>query len=186
MTILRTVTTVKGVAASTTLDANTAGVGTKAVVSTAIISTDTASSQDVLTYGSGLAGDAIESTLIKTQVAADALAAYLSGTQTTTPELVTFTIDNDSSARLDTIRDVDLNDRVVATEAVTGTSVDGFVESIEHHVTNGGNQHELVLMVSARQRMMGVYSASAGTAYSLSTYTAASPVEPPAYAVYGY
>lgn len=185
MTLLKTLVTVKGIAASTTLNANTASVGTDATLTAAIVSTDAAPTTDVLKYGAGLAGDAIESTLIKTQATADNLAAYLSSVSTMVPELVTFTIDNDSSTRLDQIRDIDLNDRIVATEAVTGTTVDGFVESIEHIISNAGNKHELKIMVSARQRMIGIYSTS-GAPYALSLYSAANPVEPPPYAVYGY
>ena len=186
MTIIRTVTTVKGVASTTSLNTDTAKVGTDAVVSSNFTSSVNASTADVLTYGSGLASDAIESVLIKTQVAADALAAYLAGTQTNLPELVSFLIDNDSSARLDQIRDIDLNDRISATENVTGTTVDGFVEQIEHVITNAGNKHTLRLLVSSRTRMVGVYSTSAADKYALSTYSAANPTEPPAYAVYGY
>lgn len=186
MTIIRTVTTVKSVASTTSLQTNTASVGTEATVAAALTSTQSAPTNDILTYGSGLASDAIESTLIKTQVAADALAAYLAGTQTTVPELVSFVIDNDSTTRLDQIRDIDLNDRISATEDVTGTNVDGFVEQIEHVITNGGNKHQLRVLVSARARMMGVYSTSSVDKYALSTYSAANPTEPPAYAVYGY
>lgn len=186
MTILRTTTTVKGVAATTSLQTNTASVGTEATVAAAITSSRAAPIDDVITYGTNLASDAIESTLIKTQASADALAAYLAGTQTQVPELVTFVLDNDSTTRLDQIRDIDLNDRITATEDVTGTTVDGFVEQIEHVITNGGNKHELRVMVSSRSRMVGVYSASSVDKYALSSYSADNPSEPPAYAVYGY
>lgn len=186
MTILRTVTTVKGVAATTSLQTDTAKVGTDAVVSSNFTSSKSAPTADVLTYGAGLASDAIESTLIKTQVAADDLAAYLAGTQTSLPELVSFVIDNDSSARLDQIRDIDLNDRISATENVTGTTVDGFVEQIEHVITNAGNKHTLRLLVSSRTRMVGIFSPDSGTRYSLSTWVSDSQTEPPAYAVFGY
>lgn len=186
MTILRTVSTVKAVSATTSLQTDTSKVGTDATITATITSTKSASTQDVNTYGVNLAGDAIETTLVKTQVDADALAAYLAGTMVNVPELVGFTIDNDSSARLDQIRDIDLNDRISATESVTGTSVDGFVEQIEHVITNGGNKHTLRVLVSARSRMVGIYSASAADKYALSTYSSDSPKEPPAYAVYGY
>lgn len=186
MTILRTTTTVKGIAATTSLQTNTASVGTDATVSASVTSSRSAPISDVLTFGTGLASDAIESTLIKTQVAADDLAAYLAGTQTTVPELVSFVLDNESSTRLDQIRDIDLNDRISATEAVTGTTVDGFVEQIEHVITNGGNKHELRVMVSSRMRMIGIFSNTVGDAYSLSTFSADNPVEPPACAVFGY
>lgn len=186
MTILRTITTIKGIASTTSLQTNTANVGTDATVVASITSSRSAPIGDVVTYGTNLASDAIESTLIKTQVAADALAAYLAGTQTTVPELVSFTLDNDSTTRLDQIRDIDLNDRITATEDITGTTVDGFVEQIEHVITNGGNKHELKVMVSSRSRMVGVYSASSSDKYALSTYSLDNPTEPPAYAVYGY
>lgn len=186
MTILRTTTSVKGIAATTSLQTNTASVGTDATVAAAITSSRSAPISDVLTYGTNLASDAIESVLIKTQVAADDLASYLAGTQTLVPELVSFVLDNDSSARLDQIRDIDLNDRITATESVTGTTVDGFVEQIEHVITNGGNKHELRVMVSSRSRMIAIFSASAVDKYSLSTFSADNPIEPPAYAVFGY
>jgi hypothetical protein len=186
VTILRTITTVKTLDSTSSLQTNTASGGTDTTYSASLTSTKSASVADTTTYGVNLAGDAIETTLIKTQVAADALAAYLAGTMVNVSELVAYTIDNDSSARLDQIRDIDLNDRISATESVTGTTVDGFVEQIEHVITNGGNKHSLRVMVSARSRMMGVYSASSSDKYALSTYSANSPVEPPAYAVYGY
>lgn len=186
MTLLRTVTTVKSVAATTSLQTDTSKVGPDATVTASVTSTKSAPTTDTTLYGVNLSGAAIETTLIKTQVGADALAAYLAGTMVNVPELVGFTIDNDSSARLDQIRDLDLNDRVTATESVTGTTVDGFVEQIEHVITNAGNKHTLRVLVSARSRMMGVYSTSSVDKYALSTYSSDSPSEPPAYAVYGY
>ena len=185
MTIVRTVTTIKGLAATTTLNTNTAAVGTDAVVSSSITSSQPASKSDLLVYGSGFAADAIETTLIKTQSSADALAAFLSNTLTSIPELVSVTIDNSTTAQLTQIMNIDLNARVIATESVSGTSLDGFVESIEHVISEGGNKHQLTMLLSSRQRMIGIYSTS-GAPYALSLYSAANPVEPPAYAVYGY
>ena len=122
----------------------------------------------------------------QTQAQADALAAYLASTSATEAPLVRITLDNDSTTRLQQIRDVELNDRVIATEAITGGTLDGFVEQVTHRITNGGLRHECELVIGARTRMVGIYSASAGDAYSLSTYTADSPTEPPPYATYGF
>jgi hypothetical protein len=149
----------------------------------------TASVDTSLVYGSGIEGATVQTPVVNA-TNADALAAYLANTTDATSPLVTITLDNDTDARLAVIRDLDLNQRVSATESITGATLDGFVEQITHKITNGGLLHECSLKVSARTRMVGVYSPgtdpAGATVYALSAYTAASPTEPPPYATYGF
>lgn len=157
-----------------------------AVISGTITATEDASASDQLALGQNVTSAPTTTAFVGTQSSADALAAYLASTSATDAPLVRITLDNDSSLRLSQMRDVELNARVIATESITGATLDGFVEQVTHRITNGGLRHECELVVGARTRMVGVYSASAGDAYSLSTYSAASPTEPPPYATYGF
>lgn len=154
------------------------------------LSYKTAGTTTELTYGSGIEGATVDTPVVTTGAAADALAAYLANTSDATSPLVTITLDNDTDARLVTIRDVDLNQRIIATESITGATLDGFVEQVTHKITDGGLRHECSLKVSARTRMVGIYSPgtdpAGATVYALSAYTAASPVEPPPFATYGF
>ena len=156
----------------------------------ALLSSKTSTTTTALTYGSGIQGVALDTPVVTTAATADAIASYLANTSAATSPLVTITLDNDSDARLATIRDLDLNQRLIATESITGATLDGFVEQITHKITNGGLLHECSLKVSARTRMVGIYSPGTdpmgATVYALSTYTAASPTEPPPYATYGF
>jgi hypothetical protein len=157
-----------------------------AVIAGAITASEEAPTSDQLALGSNVAGTPTTTTFVSTQAQADALAAYLASTSATDAPLVRITLDNDSTTRLQQIRDVELNDRVIATEAITGGTLDGFVEQVTHRITNGGLKHECELVIGARTRMVGIYSASSLDAYSLSTYSAANPTEPPPYATYGF
>ena len=171
MGLLRTATTVAN---------NTTGAG---------LSFKIADTRTSLVYGDGVEGPPITSPVV-TAANADALAAYLANTSDGTTPLVGITLDGDSDARLATIRDLDLNQRVIATESVTGATLDGFVEQITHRITDGGLRHVCEVKVSARTRMVGVYSPGTdpvgATVYALSAYTAANPAEPPPYATYGF
>lgn len=156
----------------------------------ALLSEKAASTTTQLVFGSGIEGATVSTPIVTTAASADALAAYLANTTDATSPLVAITLDNDTDARLATIRDLDLNQRVSATESITGATLDGFVEQITHKITNGGLLHECSLKVSARTRMVGIYSPgtnpAGATVYALSAYTAASPTEPPPYATYGF
>lgn len=166
MAILRTRSAVRGVAVTSVEDASTA---------------------DQLTLGSNVTSAPTETSFISTQAAADNLAGYLASTAATDAPLVRITLDNESTTRLAQMRDVELNDRVIATEAITGGTLDGFVEQITHRITNGGLRHECELVIGARTRMVGVYSPdSPADPYDLSTYSADDPSEPPPYATYGF
>ena len=155
-----------------------------------VLSDKNASATTQLVFGSGIEGAAVSTPVVTTTTNADALAAYLANTTDATSPLVTITLDNDTDARLAVIRDLDLNQRVSATESITGATLDGFVEQVTHKITNGGLLHECSLKVSARTRMVGIYSPgtdpAGATVYALSAYTAASPTEPPPYATYGF
>jgi hypothetical protein len=157
-----------------------------AVIAGAITASEEASTSDQLALGSNVAGTPTTTTFVSTQAQADALAAYLASTSATDAPLVRITLDNDTTTRLQQIRDVELNDRVIATEAITGGTLDGFVEQVTHRITNGGLKHECELVIGARTRMVGIYSPDSGDQYELSTYTADSPTEPPPYATYGF
>jgi hypothetical protein len=156
------------------------------VVAPTVTSTESAGASDVLTFG-GVTSAPTATTFISTQATADALASYLASTSNTDAPIVRIKLDNDSDARLQVIRDLELNQRLVATEAITGAEVDGFVEQITHPITAGGLRHELEIVVGARTRMVGIYSPdSPADPYELSTYTADNPAEPPPYATYGF
>lgn len=157
-----------------------------AVIGDAVSAVEDAPTTDQLTLGSNVASAPTATSFISTQAAADNLAAYLAATSATDAPLVRITLDNDSTLRLSQIRDVELNDRIIATESITGATLDGFVEQVTHRITNGGLKHECELVIGARTRMVGIYSASASDAYSLSTYSADDPSEPPPYATYGF
>lgn len=168
MGVLRTATTV---ASSTT------GAG---------LAYKTAGASRSLEFGDGVEGPPISSPVI-TAANADAIAAYLANTSDGTTPLVTIRLDGDSEPRMITIRDLDLNQRVIATESVTGATLDGFVEQITHRITDGGLRHECEIRVSARTRMAGVYSPDPpADPYDLSTYSADAPAEPPPFATYGF
>ncbi len=156
------------------------------VVGTGVTSLESGSASDTLTFGD-VTSAPTATTFITTQAAADALASYLASTSNTDAPIVRIKLDNDSDVRLQVIRDLELNQRVVATEAITGAEVDGFVEQITHKITAGGLRHELEIVLGARTRMVGIYSPdSPADPYELSTYTADSPTEPPPYATYGF
>lgn len=155
-------------------------------LSSTVTATEDAPTADQLNLGSNVTGAPTQTSYVTTQAAAEALASYLASTAATDAPLVRITLDNDSSLRLSQMRDIELNSRVIATESITGATLDGFVEQITHRITNGGLRHECELVIGARTRMVGIYSASAGDAYGLSTYTADSPSEPPPYATYGF
>lgn len=154
------------------------------------LSYKTADRSAELTYGSGIESPAISTPVINSTAAADALAAYLANTSNAASPLVSITLDVDSDARAAIIRDIDLNQRVYATESVTGTTLDAFVEQVTHRISQGGLSHTCTISVTARARMVGVYSPgtdpAGATIYDLSTYSAANPAEPPPYATYGF
>jgi hypothetical protein len=157
------------------------------VVSGAVTSTEFGTISDELTNGASTTGAPVTTSFVGTQSTADALASYLANTGATESPLVRIRLDNDSDARLAIMRDLELGQRVIATEAITGAEVDGFVEQITHKITAGGLRHELEIVLGARTRMVGIYSPdSPADPYDLSTYTADSPTEPPPYATYGF
>lgn len=159
------------------------------VVAPTVSATDTSTTADVLTFGT-VTSEPTTTTFVATQATADALAAYLANTGQAEAPLVRIRLDNDTDARLDIMRDLELGQRVLAIESITGAEVDGFVEQITHRVRNGGLRHECEIVLSARTRMVGVYSPgtnpTGATVYALSAYTAADPEEPPPYATYGF
>jgi hypothetical protein len=156
------------------------------VISGAIAATEDASTADQLSLGSNVASAPTTTSFVDTQEEADNLAGYLAATAATEAPLVKITLDADSTTRLEQMRDVELNDRVIATEAITGGTLDGFVEQVTHRITNGGLRHECELVVGARTRMVGIYSPDSGDQYELATYSADNPAEPPPYATYGF
>lgn len=160
------------------------------VVAGALTATETGTVSDELTYGASTTGAPVTTSFVGTQSTADALASYLANTSTTDAPLVRIRLDNDNDARLATMRDLELGQRVIATEAITGATVDGFVEQLTHRITEGGLRHECEIVLTARTRMVGVYSPgtnpTGATVYALSAYTAANPAEPPPYATYGF
>jgi hypothetical protein len=86
-------------------------------------------------------------------------------------------IDNESEENLEVMRDIDLSDRLVAIESVTGAELDSFVEQIEHRITNGGLRHELRVLVSSRARLTGIFAddADAGDPDVFSQFTDTPP-----------
>lgn len=189
MTILRTKVVVKrvsGTGGTGTVDTNTAATGTTPVFQADSISTRQASASDLNVVGT-FTGQAIETALLATEADADAVAAYLAGVNSAYPQLATIIVDNVSTTNLETIRDIDLSDRISATENVTNAELDAFVEQIEHRITNGGLKHELRLLVSSRARLTGIFADDADAAdpdiFSQFTDT---PPEGLNYAVFGY
>ena len=157
------------------------------LVSGALTATESGTVADELTYGASTTGAPVTTSFVGTQATADALASYLANTSTTDAPLVRIRLDNDTDARLAIMRDLELGQRVIATEAITGAEVDGFVEQLTHRITEGGLRHECEIVLLARTRMVGVYSPAApADPYDLSTYTADNPAEPPPYATYGF
>jgi hypothetical protein len=157
------------------------------LVSGAVTATETGTVSDELTYGASTTGAPVTTSFVGTQSTADALASYLANTGATDAPLVRIRLDNDTDARLAIMRDLELGQRVIATEAITGATVDGFVEQITHKITAGGLRHELEIVLGARTRMVGIYSPdSPADPYELSTYSADDPSEPPPYATYGF
>ena len=185
MTILRTKVVVKRVATTSAIETSTTATGITPKFESASTSTRTASFEDSLAYGVELAGPAIETVLLGTTAAAEDVAAYLAGVNSAYPQLATITVQNDNDTRGAFIRDVDLNDRVLASENVTNTTLDSFVEQIEHRITNGGLNHELRLLVSARGRSIGIFTSDASTPDIFSQFVN-DPPDTFNYAVFGY
>ena len=157
------------------------------LVSGAVTAAESSTVSDELTYGASTTGAPVTTSFVGTQTTADALASYLANTSATDAPLVRIRLDNDTDARLAIMRDLELGQRVIATEAITGATVDGFVEQITHKITAGGLWHEMEIVLGARTRMVGVYSPdSPADPYELSTYSADDPSEPPPYATYGF
>lgn len=160
MTILRTRVTVKrvsGTGGTATVETNTAATGTTPTFQPVSLSTATAASADLIVVGD-FAGKPIETAFLATEADAEAVAAYLAGVNSAYPQLANVMLDNETDTNLETIRDVDLSDRVLAVESVTGAELDCFVEQIEHRITNGGLKHELRLLVSSRARLTGIFA----------------------------
>lgn len=185
MTILRTKVVVKRVATTSALETNTAETGTNPTLQSSTTSTRTATLEDELVYGVELAGPAIQTVLLPNAAAAEDVAAYLAGVNSAYPQLALITVQNDNDTRGAIIRDIDLNDRIVATETVTNATLDAFVEQIEHRITNGGLNHELRVLVSARGRSIGLFTDDASTPDIFSQFTD-DPPDGFNYAVFGY
>lgn len=189
MTILRTKVVVKrvsGTGGTGIVETSTAGAGTKPVFEAEGISTRLASDKDLNQVGE-FTGQAIETAFLATDADADAVAAYLAGVNSAYPQLANIILDNETTTNLETIRDIDLSDRISATESVTNAELDAFVEQIEHRITNGGLKHELRLLVSSRARLTGIFAddADAGDPDIFSQFTD-DPPEGLNYAVFGY
>lgn len=189
MTILRTKVVVKRVSGdggTGTLETSTAQVGTTPVFQADSISTRFASSSDVNLVGD-FSGSPIETAFLATEADADAVAAYLAGVNSAYPQLAYVMIDNESEENLEVMRDIDLSDRLLAIESVTGAELDSFVEQIEHRITNGGLKHELRVLVSSRARLTGIFAddADADDPDVFSQFTD-TPPEGFTYAVFGY
>lgn len=171
MALIRTAATVANYTTGAELSYKTAATGTE------------------LVYGAGIEGSPVSSPVV-TAANADALAAYLANTTDATSPLVGITLENDGDTRAAIIRDIELNQRLTATESVTGATLDGFIEQVTHRITNAGLRHTCEVKVSARTRMVGIYSPGTdpvgASVYALSAYTAANPTEPPPYATYGF
>ena len=160
MTILRTRVVVKRIATTSTVEASTSGSGTAPTFEADSTSFRNAPAESSLNFGVSITGPAIETVLLATVGDAEDLAAYLAGVNSAYPQLAEIIIQSDDDMQAAIIRDIDLNDRIIATETVTGAELDGFVEQIEHRVTNGGLNHELRLLVSARGRLIGLFAAT--------------------------
>ena len=185
MTILRTKVVVKRIATTSAIDTSAAATGTTPVFQSSTTSTRTATVEDSLAFGTELAGPAIETVLLANAAAAEDVAAYLAGVNSAYPQLATITIQNDNDTRGAIIRDIDLNDRILATETVTNAELDGFVEQIEHRITNAGLDHEVRLLVSARGRSTGIFTDDSVTPDIFSQFTD-DPPDGFNYAVFGY
>lgn len=187
MSILRTKVTVKRVSGSggtATVETSSKEIGTQPKFSAVDTSRGFASNSDLATIGE-FTGRSIETALLPTVAAAEDVASYLAGVNSAYPQLAWIIIDNVDTTRLAVIRDIDLSDRIVATESVTGATIDGFVEQIEHVVTNGGLSHQLRILVSQRARSTGIFTSDAVSPDVFSQFTD----DPPAsfnYAVFGY
>lgn len=192
MTILRTKVVVKrvsGTGGTGTVETSTAAIGTKPQFEADSISVARASSKDLNTVGE-FGGQPIETAFLATEADGEAVAAYLAGVNSAYPQLATVMLDNETTSNLETMRDVDLSDRISATESVTNAELDAFVEQIEHRITNGGLKHEVRLLVSARARLTGIFADDAdlppaGTIDIFSQFTD-DPPEGLNYAVFGY
>lgn len=189
MTILRTKVTVKRVSGNggtATVETDAGEIGTTPRFSAVTTSTKTASNEDLVTIGE-FTGSAIETAFLPTEAAAEDVAAYLAGVNSAYPQLAWIIIDNVDTTRLEVIRDIDLSDRIIAEESVTGATIDGFVEQIEHRITNGGLSHQLRILVSQRARLTGIFADDADSAnpdiYSQFTDD---PPDGFNYAVFGY
>lgn len=185
MTILRTRVVVKRVATTASVESSTQQTGTSPTFAATTTTSRSAALEDSLSYGVDLAGPAIQTVLLATTADAENVAAYLAGVNSAYPQLAEIIVQNDNDTRGAFIRDVDLNDRIIATENVTNAELDGFVEQIEHRITNGGLKHELKVLVSARGRSIGLFTSDASTPDIFSQFTD----DPPAtfnYAVFGY
>lgn len=185
MTILRTRVVVKRVPTTASVNTSTTQTGVSPTFSATTTTSRSAAAADTLVYGTELAGSAIETVLLPAVADAENVAAYLAGVNSAYPQLAEIIVQNDNDTRGAFIRDVDLNDRVVATESVTNASLDGFVEQIEHRITNGGLKHELKVLVSARGRSIGLFTSDSSTPDIFSQFV----LDPPAsfnYAVFGY
>lgn len=189
MTILRTKVVVKrvsGTGGTGVVETNTAAIGTTPKFEADGIATRTASSKDLNVVGE-FGGQPIETAFLATDADAEDVAAYLAGVNSAYPQLGTIMLDNETTSNLETMRDIDLSDRISATESVTNAELDAFVEQIEHRITNGGLRHELRLLVSARARLTGIFAddADEDDPDIFSQFTD-DPPEGLNYAVFGY
>lgn len=189
MTILRTKVVVKrvsGTGGTGTLETNTAQIGTNPKFQADSISVRSAPSADVTAVGD-FGGQPIETAFLANVADGDAVAAYLAGVNSAYPQLATIMLDNETTSNLETMRDIDLSDRISATESVTNAVLDAFVEQVEHRISNGGLKHELRLLVSSRARLTGIFADDADESdpdiFSEFTDT---PPEGLAFAVFGY
>jgi hypothetical protein len=187
MTILRTVVTVNrvsGTGGTATVELNAGEIGTDTRYSAIDTSVKTASNQDLAAVGE-FTGPSIRTALLASVADAEDVASYLAGVNSAYPQLASIIIDNVDDTRLAVIRDIDLSDRITATESVTGAEIDGFVEQIEHTITNGGLSHQLRILVYQRARLTGIFTSDAVSPDVFSQFTDT----PPAsfnYAVFGY
>jgi hypothetical protein len=189
VTILRTKVVVKRVSGdggTATVETSTAQTGTSPTFAADSISTAFATSSDVNLVGE-FTGAPIETAFLATEADAEAVAAYLAGVNSAYPQLAYIMLDNESETNLEVMRDIDLSDRIVATESVTGAELDSFVEQVEHRITNGGLKHELRVLVSSRARLTGIFADDADAADPdvFSKFTDTPPVGL-TYAVFGY
>lgn len=186
MTILRTKVTIKrvsGAGGTATVETNADAIGTMPVFAAVSTSGAFAANADLVLVGE-FTGKAIQTALLPTVAAAEDVASYLAGVNSAYPQLATIVLDNVDTTRLELIRDIDLSDRIVATESATGATIDGFVEQIEHRVTNGGLSHELRILVSQRARLTGLFAGSSPA--DIFSQFVDTPPDTFNYAVFGY